>query len=152
MRRLTKWVSIFVGLLAMFVTYRLIALTQDGEMLWFVLDGRAKLIENGMQVEGWLHREWKDRVLIITRKRGPIGRESYLVNPGGTRGPFVEGCDGWTAMRLPVWPFPVFVSDALPCPGWRLPEHPTLSSKAMLISNSLEFVDERGRRLQVRWK
>ena len=78
-----KWVSIFVGLLAMFVTCRLIALTEDGETLWFVLDGRAKLIEDGMQVEGWLHREWKDRVLIITRKGGPLGRESYLVGFGG---------------------------------------------------------------------
>jgi hypothetical protein len=152
MRRLIKWVSILVGLLAIFVTYRLIALTQDGEMLWFVLDSRAKLIEDGMQVEGWLHREWKDRVLIVTRKGGPVGRESYLVIPGGRRGPFVEGCDGWTAMRLPVLSFPVFVSDALPCPGWRLPEHSTLYSQAMLSSNSVEFVDERGRRLQVRWK
>ena len=152
MRRLIKWVSIFVGLLAMFVIYRLIAMTQDGEMLWFVLDGRAKLIDEGMQVEGWLHRERKDRVLIITRKGGPVGRESYLVIPGGKRGPFVEGCDGWTAMRLPVIPFPVLVSDALPCPGWRLPEHPTLYSKATLSSNWLEFLDETGRRLQVRRK
>jgi hypothetical protein len=81
MRRLIKRVSIFVGLLALFVIYRLIALTQDGEMLWFVLDGRAKLIEDGMQVEGWLHRQWKGRILIVTRKGGPLGRESYLVSP-----------------------------------------------------------------------
>jgi hypothetical protein len=136
----------------MFVTYRLIAMTQDEQILWFVLDRRAKLTEDGMQVEGWLHREWKDRVLIITRKGDPVGRESYLVLPGSRVGPFAEGCDGWTAMRLPVLPFLLLVSDALPCPGWRLPEHPMPYSKAMLSSNSLEFVDERGRRLQVRWK
>ena len=147
-----RWVSIFVGLLAMFVGYRLIALTEDGEMLWLVLDGRAKLIEDGMQVEGWLHRDWKDRALIVTRKGVPLGRASYLVGPGGRRGAFVEGCDGWTAMRLPILPFPVFVSDVLPCPGWRLSEHPTLHNKAMLSADSLEFVDGRGRRLQVRWK
>jgi hypothetical protein len=152
MRRLINWVSIFVGLVAMFVTYRLITLTQDGEMLWFVLDGRPKLTEDGMQVEGWLHREWKNRFLIITRKGGPAGSESYLVIPDGRRGPFVEGCDGWTAMRLPVLPLPVLVSDALPCPGWRLPEHPRLHSKAMMSTNSFEFVDERGGRLQVRWR
>ena len=65
----------------MFATYRLTALTQDGEMLWFALDGGAKLLEDGKQVEGWLHREWRDRVLIITRKGGHVGRESYLVIP-----------------------------------------------------------------------
>jgi len=152
MWRLIKWVSIFVGVLAVFVTYRLIALTHDGEMLWFVLDGSVELREDGKQIEGWLHREWKNQVLIITRKGGPLGRESYLVIPGGRRGPFVEGCDGWTAMRLPVLPFPATVSDALLCPGWRFPEHPTLSGEVTLGSNSFEFVDDEGRRLQVRWK
>ena len=152
MRRFIKWVSLLVGLLAMFVAYRLVVLTQTGEMIWFVLDGRAKLIEDGMQVKGWLHREWRGQALIITRKGGPVGRESYLVAPGRRGGRFVEGCDGWTAMRLPVFPFLVSVSDALPCPGWRLPEHPKLYGTAILSSGSLEFVDERGRRLQVRWQ
>ena len=151
MRRLIKWVSIFAGLVAMFLTYRFLALTQDGEMLWFVIDSRAKLMEDGMPVEGWLHREWKDRVFIVTRKSGLGGRQSYLVSPSGRRGGAVEGCDGWTATRLPVLPFPAFVSDELPCPGWALPEHPTHST-ATLSSDSLEFVDERGRRLQVRLK
>jgi hypothetical protein len=140
-----------VGLLAIFVGYRLVALTQNGEMLWFVADGRAKLFENGEPVDGWLHREWKNRVLIVTRKDGQ-GRESYLVISGSRRDPFVEGCDGWTAPHLAVLPFPVFVSDALPCPGWRLPEHATLFGRPMLSSTSVQFVDERGQTLQVRWK
>jgi len=121
-------------------------------MLWFVVDGRAKLFENSKQVNGWLHREWRDRAFIVTRKGGHIGSGSYLVLPDSRRGPFVEGCDGWTAAHLPVLPFPVFVSDALPCPGWRLPAHAMPFGRAMLSSTSVEFVDERGQTLQVLWK
>lgn len=152
MRRLLKGVSILAGVVAMFVGYRLLVLTNDGEMAWFVLDGRARLIEDGKPVDGWLHREWRDRVFLITLNSDSDERRSYLVIPVTRRGPLVEGCDGWTAARLPITPFPVLVSDALPCPGWRLPVHPPLFGEAMLSSTSLEFVNERGRRLQVVWK
>lgn len=150
MRRLAKCLSISLGLIGAFLAYRLVALTKDGEMLWFFLDRKAVLTENGKQVDGWLHREWRDQAFLITRTSGLGGRESYLVVPG--RGPVVEGCDGWTAIGLPVLPFPSSVSDALPCPGWRLPEHPILTGKATVSSTSLKFFDERGRLLQVRWR
>ena len=149
--RLIKWLSVLATLLCLFVAYRLLALTKSGEMIWFALDRRAVLIENGKQVDGWLHREWNGRVLIVTRNKGPAGKVSYLVMTG-RRSPFVEGCDGWTAIRSPVLPFPTFVSDALPCPGWRMPEHPTLLGKALLTANSVEFMDEEQRMLQARWQ
>jgi hypothetical protein len=149
---LIKLVSVLVCLLAMLVTYRLIALTRDGGMFWLVLDGSAELVEDGTQVEGWLHHEWKDRFLIVTRKAGPAGRESYFVSPVGRRGPFVEGCDGWTAMNMPVLPFVVAVYDAVFCPDWRLPDHPVLYGNAFVNSHSVEFEDERGKRLRVQWK
>lgn len=142
----------FVAFLTIFLSHRLVVVTQAGEIRWFVLDGSAEVIEDGTQVEGWMHRDRKGWAFIITRNDRPAGRESYLVIPYGRRGPIVEGCDGWTAARMPVLPFPVFVFDALPCPGWRLPEHPTLYGRAVVSSNSLEFADEKGRRLQVRWK
>jgi|SRR5579862_215391 len=152
MHRLIIWLSILTGLFAIFVTYRLIVLTQEGAMLWLVLDSGANLTEDGVQIKGWLHREWKGRFLIVTRNGGPAGRESYIVLPSSRRGAFVQDCDEWTATRLPVLPFPEFVSDALSCPGWGLPLHFTHYSPPTISSNSVEFVDERGRRLQIRWK
>jgi hypothetical protein len=152
--RLVKWSATFVGLVALFMAYRVFALTREGSMLWFVLDRSAVLVENGKPVSGWLHREWKGRALIFTRSSRPAGRSSYLVT-SGRRGTFVEGCNGWTAMRSPVLPFPVFVSDALPCPGWVGGEHPSTTpffGQAILKDNDVEFADERGRRLEARWR
>lgn len=156
MRRIIRCLSIlvstFVGLLALYVAYGLVEMSRDDEMLWLVLNRKAVLIEDGKRIDGWLHREWKGPILIMTRESGPAGRESYLIFPRGRHVPVVEDCDGWTAMHLPILPFPLIVSDVLTCPGWRLPEHPALLGKAALSSHSVEFVDERGRSLEARWE
>ena len=135
---------------------RLIFMTQSEEMLWFVIDRQAALTVDGRPGDGWVHREWKHPFVIVTRNRPSI-RESFLIMlSSDPKNAYIDGCDQWTAPRLPVFPFPVFTSDGLPCLGWRSDfhseRHRLTNPKLVVGPTSLGFATNDGALIQVRWK
>lgn len=129
---------------ALFLVWRGVRLTSEDHLLWFVSEP-ASVLANGHQTEARVHLEWKRRVLIVT----PRNDKSYLVTvpPDDPKG-HIEGCNGWRAPRLPIFPFFVFTSDALPCNG--LFEDRPHDRALAFADRSLTFISDKGDRLEIK--
>jgi hypothetical protein len=139
----------------LFVSYRLIVLTQREGILWFVSPRQAVLSINRKSADGWLHREWSHRWILVTVNS--LGkRESYLVwlasDPTKAH---VQDCGEWTAPHVPLFPFPVLSSDILLCLGWspaNIEKMKLRNHKVRLGSDSAEFSDVDGNVVYASWK
>ena len=144
------------GALLMFIAYRLIVLTHDGEVLWFIIQRNAALTADGKPADGWLHREWKDRAVVVTWNR--LGkRASYLVtSPSDPRRAYVQECGEWTAPHFPIFLFPAFTSDVLICIGWNTEWHPErhtrMNPNVIVGAGTFEFAAEDRSVIQARRK
>jgi hypothetical protein len=147
--------TVLAGMILL-VMSRFIVLTKQEEMFWFVIDRRAVLTVDGRPADGFVHLERKHPFVIVTRNRPSI-RESFLIMlSSDPKNAYIDGCDQWTAPRLPVFPFPVFTSDGLPCLGWRSDfhseRHRLTNPKLVVGPTSLGFATNDGALIQVRWK
>lgn len=139
----------------LFVVYRFIDMTREDEMLWFAIERRSVLTADAKPIDGWLHREWKNRFFIVTRN-DQTRRESYLINaPIGKWRAYVQTCGDWAVPRIPIFPFQVLTSDVLGCHSWSedFPaEHDRLpDDRATVGSGSLEFIAKDGSLIRVHW-
>ena len=143
-RKFTVRVVALIGAAAvLFLVWRGVRLTADDQLLWFVSEP-AIVLANRRQTQARVHLEWKRRVSIVT----PLNDQSYLVTvpPDDPKG-HIEGCNGWRAPRLPIFPFFVFTSDAPPCNGFEGSPH----DRALVFADrSLTFISDKGDRLEIK--
>lgn len=111
MRIIVKGIVVLLTLLAAFVIWRMIGMTSSGELMWFVAASGSPALANGKVDEALVHHCCQSRIWILTRRTGGE-RESYaIVRPFAKREGYVWRCEGWTAPRLPLFPYLVYWSD-----------------------------------------
>jgi hypothetical protein len=154
MRILRNVLLVVLGVLVLFISDRIIVLSRSGELLWFVIQRHAVVTFDGHPSNVSVHREWKNPYFIVTRNRSGK-RESYFVAAYAPRA-FVQNCDGWTAPRLPIFPFLVISSEFVDCDGLNglkdrkkaaLPD-----ARVTVGEHWLRFTDEDGSIVQVHWE
>lgn len=155
MRTVRRSILVTLSIFVLFAGWRFVVMTQNEEMLWFVIERHAVLTLDGRIIEGWVHREWKHPFVIVTRNSSGL-RESYLVamssNPRET---YVDRCGDWIAPHFPIFPFPVATSDGLACLGWSSAWHPEQHRPIKLSvgnAGALDFIAEDGAAIRVRLK
>ena len=148
-----------IAVVVLFVAYRLVVLTQSDELLWFVIDRSGALVADGRPAEGWLHREWKGRYLIVTRSRHGGWRKSHLITfPTDRNKTYVQSCGNWTAPHFPLFPFLVLSSDVVLCLGWQEVDLPAFfrsqppDRHVVVGAHSVRFIAEDGNAVLASWK
>src|SRR5580700_1131302 len=120
MRTVRNILLVLFGAVVIFIAYRLVVMTRNDELLWFVINRSGVLVAEGRPADGWLHREWKGQFLLVTRHRQDGWRKSYLITfPPDLNKTHVQSCGNWTAPHFPLFPFPVLSSDVVLCLGWQ---------------------------------
>ncbi len=120
MRTMLKIFAALLGTAIVFVTWRVVVLTSDGNILWFASERKSTVFVQGKPSDGWLHRDWRYGVIMIVTRSSVAKRESYLVTfPSARRSGsgWVQGCNGWTAPHFPLFPYLNPASDGVLCNG-----------------------------------
>jgi hypothetical protein len=154
MRIVIRAFVVFLTLLSAFVIWRAVGLTSSGQLMWFAAAPRSVALANGKAEEVLFHHCCQSRIWILTRRAG-AERESYaIIPPFAKHEGYVWRCNGWTAPRLPFFPFIVYWSDAaFDCDSDRaiLTGHRGQSAREIRFGeNSVVFIAVDGSSLAIR--
>jgi hypothetical protein len=143
-------------LLISFVIWRTAVLTSSGQLMWFVSDSHSITSTNGKTEEALLHHCCQSQIWILTRREA-AERVSYaIVPPAAQNRGYVWRCEGWSASRLPLFPYLVYWTDvAFDCDSdaVRFTHHQgRFDREVQFGDHSFAFAADDGSHLAVRWQ
>ncbi len=129
----------------------------SGEYAWFFLVPGTKLLDDGKQISGWVHRGGNEgnSAMIVTLAHG-ARRETYWVDLPTEKLGGVSRCDLWGSSRFPILVFgdvvPSCVFDAGGDQEDGLP-HRSQPAKRDLAAGAkwVEFTADDGSRVRASW-
>jgi hypothetical protein len=146
MRTMLKVLAALVVAAILFVAWRTVVLTSDGEIPWFASERQSTILVGGKPSEGWLHRERKyGQVMIVTRKIFGKRESYFVVLPPTRKSGWVSNCSDWTAPHFPLFPLLDVTCDH--------PDRMNQSDRRLAFGDgSLSFVADDGSLIEARWK
>jgi len=141
-RRLAKNAGITVMIALALLGLWIARIVVSGTQSVFFIVPYARLTADGRAASGWLHREIRGNVVIVTLNAGRE-RECYIVDLKPAE-PYYSAskCSPWTAPRLPI----VTTGDFFEGMEMAPPER-----NVVVQSGVIEFTADGGKRIVVRW-